>query len=164
MTLGVNHPQSEAPTALNLGAIHAKVPIQYPGLHVDGALAVSITCRKKRRWAHVRPISIGLLGLALAVVLWGIGYKLSLYRPHPAPAVRAGVAKLWVGPRNSGCLRSSRTKATTPPASNAQLLSAKDSTLPHSIGGALHFSTTAADGSRVRLLLGTLRSPPPRYL
>jgi hypothetical protein len=164
MTLGLNHPQGEAPTALNLGAIRAKVPIRYPGLHVDGALAVSITCRKKRRWAHVLPLSIGLLGLALAVALWGIGYKLSLYRPHPTSSVRAGAAKLWVGPRNSGCIQGSRTKATTPPASNSQLLSAKNSTPLYSTGRAPHFSTTAADGSRFRLLLGTLRSPPPRYL
>ncbi len=106
----------------------------------------------------------GLLGLVLAVVLWGTGYKLSLYRPHPAPSVRAGVAKLWVGPRASVCIKGSRTKATTLPASNCQLLSARDSNLSCPIGGTLPLPIIVASGSRFRLLLGTLRSPPPRYL
>jgi hypothetical protein len=48
-----------------------------------------------------RPLALSLAGLGLAVVLWGLGYKLSLYRPHPTPSTRAGVAKLWAGPRKT---------------------------------------------------------------
>jgi hypothetical protein len=43
------------------------------------------------------PLALGLLGLALAVTLWGYGYKLSLYgalRDHSVP--RVPVAKLWI--------------------------------------------------------------------
>jgi len=37
-----------------------------------------------------------VLVLAIAVALWGYGYKISLYNPDPNSAVRASVAKLWV--------------------------------------------------------------------
>jgi len=42
-----------------------------------------------------RPCSLGLLGLAIAIALWGFGYKLSRYNPHPSAASRASIAKLW---------------------------------------------------------------------
>ena len=48
-----------------------------------------------------RPVSIFLLGLVLAVVLWGLAYRLSLYHPHPDQSGRTNVAKLWVGPRQN---------------------------------------------------------------
>jgi len=42
-----------------------------------------------------------LLGLIIAIFLWGTAYKLSLYRPHPAPSTRTQVAKLWLETRIS---------------------------------------------------------------
>jgi hypothetical protein len=33
----------------------------------------------------MRPLSLGLIGLAVAVAIWGFAYKLSLYQPHPYP-------------------------------------------------------------------------------
>lgn len=56
----------------------------------------SYTCEK-----FLSPISAGFLGLMVAVVLWGTAYKLSLYHPHPAPAARTQVAKLWLESRTS---------------------------------------------------------------
>ena len=50
-----------------------------------------------RRLLH--PYSLGLVGLAIAIVLWGTGYRLSLYCPHPAHSSRVPVAKLWTEPR-----------------------------------------------------------------
>ena len=47
----------------------------------------------------LHPYSLGLMGLAIAIVLWGTGYKLSLYCPHPAHSSRVPVAKLWTEPR-----------------------------------------------------------------
>ncbi len=143
--------------------LYGQRPMRDPSFPGSAAREILMICDHERRWAMVRPLTVGLIGLVLAVVLWGIGYRLSLYRPHPAPSVRACVAKLWVGPRDSVCIRGSRTKATTPPAPNSQLLGAKACTLPSFLAGMLHFSTTAANGSRFRLLLGTLRSPPPHY-
>jgi hypothetical protein len=42
-----------------------------------------------------RPYAFGLLTLALAIALWGFGYRLSRYNPHPSAASRASMAKLW---------------------------------------------------------------------
>lgn len=42
-----------------------------------------------------KPWALGLIGLAIAIALWGFGYKISRYNPHPAPSSRASVAKLW---------------------------------------------------------------------
>ncbi|HEV2274491.1 MAG TPA: hypothetical protein VGR96_10015 [Acidobacteriaceae bacterium] len=64
----------------------------------------------------LRPLTVGLLGLAVAVFIWGLGYKLSLYRPHPSPAARAGVAKLWLGPKVASSTPLVRAKRTAPPA------------------------------------------------
>jgi hypothetical protein len=41
------------------------------------------------------PCALGLLALAIAIALWGFGYKLSRYDPHPSAASRASIAKLW---------------------------------------------------------------------
>ena len=62
----------------------------YPGSHRRHA------CGKL-----LSPITVGLLGLMVAIVLWGTAYKLSLYHPHPTPIARAQVAKLWVESRAS---------------------------------------------------------------
>jgi hypothetical protein len=63
-------------------------------------------------WTKARPLTLGLLGLALAVVFWGLEYKVSLYHPHPNHSARVNVAKLWVGPRTAAfaknnCVRTS---------------------------------------------------------
>jgi len=164
MSLYANNRHVGTPFSLFRNVLYDQMPMRDSSSPASAAREILMNCDDKGRSTIVRPLTVGLIGLALAVVLWGIGYRLSLYRPHPAPSARAGVAKLWVGPRDSICIKSSRRKATTPPASNSQLLSAKASTLPSPIGGTLQLSTTAAHGSRFRLLLGTLRSPPPRYL
>jgi hypothetical protein len=40
-----------------------------------------------------------LLFLAVAVVVWGTRYKVSLYHSQPHHALQGTVAKLWLGPR-----------------------------------------------------------------
>jgi hypothetical protein len=42
---------------------------------------------------------VGITALALAVFLWGFGYKLSLYQTRLLTASRESVAKLWIEPR-----------------------------------------------------------------
>jgi hypothetical protein len=71
-----------------------------------------------RRW-YLRPCAFGLVGLALAVVLWGLGYKLSLYHRHPDPATRTPVAKLWLAPRPAGLAPAARSQAHRIPAACA---------------------------------------------
>lgn len=45
-----------------------------------------------------RPCQLGLLGLAIAVFLWGFGYKLSLYHKTQS---NGSVVKMWVEHRNT---------------------------------------------------------------
>src|SRR5579862_8161622 len=42
-----------------------------------------------------RPWALPSIGLAITVALWGFGYKISRYNPHPDTASRVLLAKLW---------------------------------------------------------------------
>lgn len=42
-----------------------------------------------------RPWALGFIGLAISVALWGFGYKISRYNPHPDAASRTLLAKMW---------------------------------------------------------------------
>lgn len=70
------------------------------------------------RW-YLRPCALGFAGLALSVILWGLGYKLSLYHLHPDPASRTPVAKLWISPRPAGCVPAARAEAHRIPVAHA---------------------------------------------
>jgi hypothetical protein len=56
------------------------------GLSADGGRSLPAK-RAFTPWA--------LIGLALAVALWGFGYKLSRYSPHLTAAARLSYTKLW---------------------------------------------------------------------
>jgi hypothetical protein len=90
----------------------------------SGFATASDTARSKNKplWLKIHPLTLSLLGLALAVVLWGLEYKLSLYHPHPKHSARVSVAKLWLGPRKAEFARSSRIKWHAPPTPELQLL------------------------------------------
>jgi hypothetical protein len=65
------------------------------------------------------PSHFGLIGLALAVFLWGFGYKLSLYYQAPS---RGTVVKMWVEQRNSSAIFGSTFNAKFSPISDSQAL------------------------------------------
>jgi hypothetical protein len=116
------------------------------------------------RWRFLlRPLTLGLLCLAVSVVIWGLGYKLSLYHTHPNSPARTTVAKLWVGPRGDV------SKTTANAESTSHFTLDLHSALPQYIS-CLRFNNDAPDSSgkyrdtRFRMLLGTLRSPPGSYL
>lgn len=48
-----------------------------------------------------RPCALGFIGLAIAVVLLGAGYKLSLYQRHAASSSRVPVVKMLMETRNA---------------------------------------------------------------
>lgn len=58
----------------------------------------------------LRPLILGVMGLAIAVILWGLAYKLSLYHSQQNHHTNLNVAKLWVGPRESLFALNNRTK------------------------------------------------------
>jgi hypothetical protein len=57
--------------------------------------------RSLRTSRFFTPFTFSLIGLAVAVALWGYGYKLSLYHRHPGNASVNQVAKLWIKERGS---------------------------------------------------------------
>jgi len=81
--------------------------------------------KNKPLWLKTHRLTLSLLGLALAVVLWGLEYKVSLYHPHPKHSARVSVAKLWLGPRKAVFARSSRIKWHSPPTPELQFLTAR---------------------------------------
>jgi hypothetical protein len=61
----------------------------------------------------MRPLRLALVGLAVAVALWGFAYKLSLYRSDQNRAFHVNVAKMWLGPEGSSAAAVNRS-ATQP--------------------------------------------------
>lgn len=108
----------------------------------------------------LRPLNLGLVGLAVAVFLWGLAYKLSLYHSEQNNGTRKIVAKKWVGPRPN-LVASKSEKSSEQPTSNPQLIliqTGQPFPCTHTIayaGAMLPFD------SRSRHLLTALRSPPP---
>lgn len=154
-----NYPHVESSARPLLGIPSGQIPIRYPRLRADGVLAIPAS--RAGRWHVVRPLGLGLIGLVLAIVLWGIGYRLSLYGLRTFPYARVSVGKLWVGPRQAACV-SSRAKRLTQPLPDSRLVGVYSYTSIHRLDAL--FKSSAASASHVifRLLLGTLRSPPRR--
>ena len=111
----------------------------------------------KPLWHKVRPLTISLLGLALAVFFWGLQYKVSLYHPHANHTARMGVAKLWVGPRKAVLAKSGLIISSAPV---AQLLAGRCVTISDLKDGALAWEAEllSCDGCLTRQR--TPRSPP----
>ncbi len=59
----------------------------------------------------MRPVNVGLIGLAVAVALWGFAYKLSLYHPDQNRPARASAAKMWLGPEGALLTSKNRPKS-----------------------------------------------------
>jgi hypothetical protein len=92
------------------------------GFAADPVPVVTAARKNEPRWLKAHPVALTLLGLAVAVVLWGLEYKVSLYHPHPKHSDRVGVAKLWLGPRKAVFVTSGHIKRYAPPATDQHLL------------------------------------------
>jgi hypothetical protein len=156
-----NYPQVESSARPLFGIPPGQIPVMYPGLRADGLLTIPVTRTGGR--LVVRPLGIGLIVLALAIVLWGIGYRLSLYRPHPDPSARVSVAKLWLGPRKAVCF-TSPTKRLALASRDSQLVGVQNHASQSGLDAILVISAAPASNVRVHLLLRTLRSPPILFL
>lgn len=81
-----------------------QLPVQTPARITNGAAAggqAATAARRALLWrSMLRPCTPGLIGLAITVFLWGLGYKLSLYQPHREVSRKATMAKLWTGRRD----------------------------------------------------------------
>jgi hypothetical protein len=112
------HGLGYAGTRPDRSGIREEADAQRPGPGARPAPIGTVALRGLPLWTKARPLTLGLLGLALAVVLWGLEYKVSLYHPHPNRSARINIAKLWVGPRTAAFAKNNcvRTSATHSPA------------------------------------------------
>jgi hypothetical protein len=156
-----NYPQVESSARPLSGVLPGQISIVHPSLPADDLLAIAVTRTGER--LIVRPLGIGLIVLALAIVLWGIAYRLSLYRPHPGASARVSVAKLWSGPRKLICF-TSPSKRLALPSPDSQLVGVRNHTSQSGLHAVLVISTASAPSVRGHLLLRTLRSPPTPLL
>lgn len=111
----------------------------------------------------LRPRALELVGLMVAVALWGFGYKLSLYSLHPTDAQRTTVAKLWVEGDDS-LAAAKRLKSQSQLAAGPQAICSPISWLPGLDRAAVCF----LPGQRCGILSVDSsilpRSPPPAEL
>jgi len=92
---------------------------------INAQMSCGVSSRKRR----FSPCAIGIVGLALAVVLWGTGYRLSLYHHHATSSV-IPVAKLWIESRNASMATASRLKTKSHLIPCSQVFSAPIQRLP----------------------------------
>jgi len=77
-------------------------------------------------WRQVSgPCALGIIGLAIAIVLWGYGYRISLYHREAAPSARISIAKLWIEPRSASVEAASRLEAISHLTPGSQAFSAR---------------------------------------
>jgi hypothetical protein len=109
--------------------------------------------------------ALGIIGLAIAIALWGYGYRISLYHREAASSARIPVAKLWIEPRSASVEAASRLKAISHLAPGSQAFSESIPPLP-SLSRAVA-CTSRLNECRVAFfdLLIPSRAPPPlRFL
>jgi hypothetical protein len=103
-----------------------------------------------------------ILGLAMAVILWGLGYKLSLYH-HAPPAANVSMAKLCAGPRNTsaqdGLPAVQRQSPRLEHAASARPVPPPEDS-GHSIGSRTLDARNSDHSANFDRLLCALRSPP----
>lgn len=114
----------------------------------------------KPLWHKVRPLTLSLLGLALAVFFWGLEYKVSLYHPHPNHTARVGVAKLWVGPRKAVFAKGNSIKSSAPGAHELHLLAGRCVDISDLNDGAPGWEAELLFDDGCPSYQGTPRSPP----
>ena len=139
---------------MKLSAYHAK---DHPVPPLAEALA---ECGRPSLSYFVRPLSLGLAGLALALILWGLAYRLSLYHPHQNHHARVIVAKLWIGPRETFFALNKQTKSTVQHSAYTQSVPVTGVLLP--VFNRAFPITTSAPPTQSQLDSppGSLRSPP----
>jgi hypothetical protein len=147
---GPNYGHEHAGTSFGPSGSREQADIRKPGLAASPVRFAVTPYKNTLLSVKIGPLTVSLLGLALAVVLWGLEYKLSLYHPHANNSARVRVAKLWVGPKRAAVAQSFYTRSTARPTPELYL-----STI-----GYLRVSCSSEDvrGSESGLVTGTFRS------
>jgi hypothetical protein len=113
-------------------------------------------------WRQVfRPYAFWIVGLAIAVFLWGYGYKLSLYHCHARSSSHATVAKLWIEPRTASVAAASRLKTILHFVSRAQAVFVTIQRLPSMCRNVARILRRCERHAVFFDLLVPSRAPPP---
>lgn len=138
----------------------AGADVESIGSVVDVAPCATWAAEDKPLRHKVQPLTLSLLGLALAVFFWGVEYKVSLYHPHTNHTARMVVAKLWVGPRKAAFANSNCIKASAPGAPELHLLAGRCLTIPELNDGARGWESELLRGDGFLSYQQAPRSPP----
>jgi hypothetical protein len=120
------------------------------------------TCARLAGWHSVfRAASILPVILAIAVVLWGLAYKLSLYQVSPNHGGRTNVAKLWTGTQED-LFRIKNPRRNGWPTVQPLIRAFASGSPSHTDIQSL--LSLVRVGNRSHSRLGMLRSPPAQFL
>jgi hypothetical protein len=108
-----------------------------------------------------RPYAFGIVGLAIAVFLWGYGYKLSLYHCHSGSSSNTTVAKLWIETRNPSATTASVSEAKSHLFPGSQALFVLVQERPRLNRAVAHSLPLTARCIEYLVSLIPSRSPPP---
>jgi hypothetical protein len=146
--------------------LSARSPIETIGSDALRILRVNAeTPRLYLSWKRLfRPCTFGIVGLAIAVALSGVGCKLCLHPRHSTPSSQVPAAKLWIESPDDLRATASRLRNATHLVSTSPAFFVPAQRLPH-------FSRTSAcilsgcmRSSVYFDSLILLRSPPPHGL
>jgi hypothetical protein len=113
------------------------------------------------KWRYVmRPFNLGLVGLAVAVALWGFAYKLSLYHPDQTSQARMSVAKMWLGPEGTSLISKGRPESRLHHRSSRDTVPARQVEAPPEIRNKILAVSYATVPGRKCFSVCTPRSPP----
>jgi hypothetical protein len=130
-------------------------------LRQSGLKTTTQTLARYPSWRQImKPHALGILGLAIAVGLWGFGYKLSLYHHYEAPSSQIPVAKLWIESRSASTSVAFSLKAQSHLISVSQTFLDPNQRLPHLSRAAANILPICTRTLAYFDLLMLLRSPP----
>lgn len=107
-----------------------------------------------------RPCALGIAGLVIAVTLWAVGCKLSLYHQHASPESRVPLAQLWIESRDASEPAVSRINGKSHQVPGSQLFSVLTQRLPRLSRGVAYICHVCTLDFAYFYSLPPLRSPP----
>jgi hypothetical protein len=124
-------------------------------------LGISAQCRQSSLslWTGLSPLALGLVSIALAVVLWGVGYRLSRYHNHPGPSSRITFTKLGIKRYSESLAVPPTFRVKSHVAPNSQALPVREAALSARCAAKIA-SDLHAQGFETSTYLIPARSPP----
>ena len=127
--------------------------------------AAAMKSLRRSAWRQIfQPCTLALLGLAVAVALWGFGYKLSLYHAHRSAPLRSAATRLWMDPPSDALIVVQRLKSRSHSTTRRSALPGLPQRLPQSASVLANIARTAPPGFLSPDSAASPRSPPSLHL